>query len=90
MNRKKQVTAEERALFFAAVKNVKPLKGSRKPIFLATPPSTKPPSTPTQAVSSLAVYKYPPVDLELLAPEDWVSVEESIQLYPAQDYRISY
>lgn len=76
MNRKKSLTAEERALFFEAVKDVKPLKSSRKPISPTKPFPAKP-----AAPSAAAVYPYSPVDLETLAPEDWVSIEECIQFH---------
>jgi DNA-nicking Smr family endonuclease len=78
MNRKKPLTAEEQALFFEAVKNVKPLKGSRKSAFLAKSPPI-PASAPKKAISLSTEYQYSPVDLEILAPEDWVGIEECIQ-----------
>jgi DNA-nicking Smr family endonuclease len=78
MDRKKPLTAEEQALFFEAVKGVKPLKSShrQKPIF-----SAKPPPRPKQTVSVSNIYPYPPVNLETLAPEDWVNIEECIQFH---------
>src|SRR5262245_23831702 len=75
MKRKKPLlTAEERALFLEAVKKVKPLKSSRKSVFLA-----KPLPTPKRTMPLPAQYECLPVSLETLAPEDWVGVEECIR-----------
>ena len=76
MNKKKQLTAEERALFSEAVKNVKPLKSSQRSTFSAKLP---PAPIQKQVVSFRGADEYPPVDLETLAPEDWVTIEECIQ-----------
>ena len=75
MDKKKTIDAEEQALFKEAVKNVKPLGGNKR--FLS-----KPPVAPIIHRPSLAdIQPYPLINLDDLAPQNWVGIEEQISFH---------
>jgi DNA-nicking Smr family endonuclease len=82
--RKDKLTAAERAVFAEAVKNVKPLSAinKNKKIF---PPEKIIKKFPKKIVSDWnpqqEKFTYPSIDLDYLAPEDWVGIEDSVTFH---------
>lgn len=80
MNRRNFLTREERELFGDAVKNVKPLKENKNTVIqkifkkglVAKNRHLKP------KLQSIQIPEYPQIDLNELAPEEWVGVEDAI------------
>lgn len=77
MDKKKNLSAEERMLFADAVKNVKPFDESNKTVFIpAVKPVKRKISSQVPHISKIA--EFSPVDLEALAPEQWIGIEDKL------------
>lgn len=77
MAKKKNLTAEEQALFADAVKNVKPLGENNKNFFIQTVKPFKR-KVSTQWTQSPIIAEFPLVDLDELPPEEWVGIDDKI------------
>ncbi|MBS0349800.1 MAG: Smr/MutS family protein [Proteobacteria bacterium] len=79
----KQLTEQEKALFAEAMKNVRPLKSSSKILPAIKPKLKNKVKVASTSQTSQIDQQYLPVDLETLALEDWVGIEDKISFYKA-------